>query len=233
MTTKKECKICKHKYRKQIEQKLLNGDSISSIERIYKVSRSTVRKHRDVCFKDIVEGDKEVAASMPVGNNMLEEIRDAMKYVNKIVMACDKYLQDPDNPEEYFVGPRAHDIDVVYSLPDDQRQKKASLQELISSTESKGGFIAMSSKQTFTQPTDLLIKAVDKLEKTAKLVYEQTQKQIEWEFRNQAIKDASGDKNSTITFEETIKEVTKRVTIARKESNSDELSKIAGLPEIS
>jgi hypothetical protein len=58
------------------------------------------------------------------GTNLLGEIRLLMKRMNKLYDACDEYLQHPDDPEKYDLGPKAWEIDVTYRMPDAKNPKK-------------------------------------------------------------------------------------------------------------
>jgi len=167
---------------------------------------------------------------------MLKTIQKDMDLVHKMISACDRYLTDPDNPDEYFLGARGNEIDVVYNTIDEEgkvnnQQKKASLQSLLDAVEGSDRFIVMSLSSKHSDPRDLLLKSADKFEKTAKMIMEAVQKLEENNFKNKAMRNA-GEEGGTVTFEETVKELTKRVVIASRGNENQKLAEIAELPEL-
>lgn len=59
-----------------------------------------------------VESERFVNRSI----DALGQLLRGLGKVNLLMDACDDWLRDPDNPEAYSVGPRASDVDVIYTV---------------------------------------------------------------------------------------------------------------------
>lgn len=232
---RKKCKVCKHKKVALIDKKLRNGDSVNSIHKLFGVSRNTLSYHRDNCLTTLLMEDKEVQDSL-LSDKLINQVNDQIALVQKMILACDDYLSDPEDPDKYYLGPRGDEVDIVYNEIDEETgrllpsQRKATLQELLQSVES-GSYVVRGITHKHADPRDLLLKAIAKLETTAKFIYEGSQKLIEWEYKKQAM-DKVSKEGGTISFEKQVETITERVTIAMRESNTEELSKLAELPEL-
>lgn len=69
------------------------------------------------------------------GQAVLDRLEAVRSRMQKLYDACDEYLRDPDNPDKYYLGPHADEIDVTYRTvePDTDKMitRKESLQSLI------------------------------------------------------------------------------------------------------
>lgn len=234
--TRRKCKVCNHRNLDQINQKLRNKDSISSISKLYGISRDTITKHSKQCIGALIVADKNIKELL-AGEVMIKQIQLDMKMMHKMLMACDKWMTDPENPEEYFVGERGTEIEIVYHTMDEdgepsRQRKKDTLQTLLNIIDSDGQYLRVDVNSKAADPRELLVKAATKLENTAKMIMDATQKQLEYEFKNQAMAKINKEDGVTMTVEEQVTTISKRVIIATKGSNSEELSKMAGLPKI-
>lgn len=235
MSAKKgQCKICDSKSVSTINKMLLNGDTIAKIHHLFPFARGTITKHRDTCMAGMLQkiNDKKEI----IGDSLVKQVEADIVLVHKLVRACDEWLTDPDDPSKYFLGPRGQEIDITYQETDpetgrlDKMMKKASLQEMIHAIEA-GGFVIRNITTKQADPRELLLKAIGKLEGIVKMILETTQNEIENKHKRAAIDKASKD-GSVISFEKQISQITERVTIAMKGSNSEELCKLAELPEL-
>jgi hypothetical protein len=233
----KKCIVCNHKKVAQIEAKIRNGASLNSLHKLYGMSRNVLMKHKNVCMARLIADDNDTREAL-VGDSLIQQVQDQISMIHKLVKACDDYLTDPDDPEKYFLGERGDEIEVVYRTFDEETgrtsnmQRKASLQEMITAVESTNHYIVMSLNSKHSDPRDLLLKAIGKLETTSKFIMEASQKMIEWEHKKNAMERLSKEGVTSVTFEKQIDTITERVILARKESNTEELSRIAELPEI-
>jgi len=57
------------------------------------------------------------------GSALLDRITKVMTRMQKLYDACDEYLQHPDDPNRYELGPKAWEIDVAYRIPDPKNRK--------------------------------------------------------------------------------------------------------------
>lgn len=231
---KVRCKVCDSKKVAQINQKIVNGDSIASISKIYGFARDTIKRHKKLCISPLLKqsnDEKEL-----VGDSLIKQVEADITMIHKLVRACDEWLTDPDDPSKYFLGPRGDEIDIVYMAKDEEtgREKKtpqkANLQEMIDKVE-EGGFRIMNITHKHADPRELLLKAIAKLEGIVKMILDTTMAEIENKHKRAAIEKA-GTEGGTISFEKEINQITERVIIAMKSSNTEELSKKAGLPEL-
>ncbi len=87
--------------------------------------------------------------------------------------ACDRYLQDPDDPDQYDLGPRAEDISVIYFRFDENTGKmkrdKAKLSRLLEML-SKQGVKVASWRYRHADPRELILKTQDRLQAQLELL---------------------------------------------------------------
>jgi DNA integrity scanning protein DisA with diadenylate cyclase activity len=107
-------------------------------------------------------------------------------------------------------------------------KEKANIQELLQEIESESGYVIKGYMNKQADPRELLLKALSKLEGSAKMIQEASRKMIEWEYQKKAM-DEVADKGGTMTIEQQIDRITQKVTIAIKESDTENLSRRAGL----
>lgn len=87
---------------------------------------------------------------------------------NKLLEACDRWLSDPDNPEQYAIEPRDKEIEVVYEDYSDlnerghPKRKRGTLNELLARVE-KGSVSAISVTIKGIDNRSLLIQTMSEL----------------------------------------------------------------------
>ena len=69
---------------------------------------TAVQKHKAHISALISERKEEVTTSA------LQDIKRYIQRAETLWRACDRFLRDPDNPDEYDLGPRDRDIEVIY-----------------------------------------------------------------------------------------------------------------------
>lgn len=74
-------------------------------------------------------------------NDAISQLGLGLSRVNLLMDACDEWLRDPQRPERYDIGPRADDVEVIYTVtittangPQKQKRKKT-LAELLGDVE--------------------------------------------------------------------------------------------------
>jgi len=83
--------------------------------------------------------------------------------------AADEWLTDPEQPEKYYLGSRAAEVDVVYLDFQDRtnsgepRRKRESLQTLLQRIEAPATVSVVQIRERFSDPRDYLLKSSEQL----------------------------------------------------------------------
>lgn len=111
---KNQCKVCRHPDSELINSALIGGMAVAKVaEKFTGLSSTGVHRH-------VVSHVPQMAATALAktddnrGTRIVEEVEIVLKRIRKMSDACDEYLQDPEDPEKYYLGPRADEVDVVY-----------------------------------------------------------------------------------------------------------------------
>jgi hypothetical protein len=113
-----------------------------------------VDRHKKHINKSLIKAHE--AAQVADADSTLERLRVYKERVQKMFDACDKYLSDPENPGEYDLGPRGHDITVIYTVPvgEHSETRKALLSDLLTQT----GVNVVGTNYRTPAPQDLFLK---------------------------------------------------------------------------
>lgn len=97
----------------------------------------------------------------------MEQLAAGLARVNKLMDACDAWLQDPDNPDVYDIGPRANEVTVVYWEAGDESlfRAKAPLSKLLARID-KGGILTIEAESKFADPRKLILETVQEARQT-------------------------------------------------------------------
>ena len=111
------CTVCIHPERAAIDRALVAGEAPFALARRYSsLSEPALRRHKGehlpATLVQAQQAEEEAQAL-----DVLAELRRCLERVNLLFDACDGWLRDPDHPERYDVGPRAHEVTVVYTEP--------------------------------------------------------------------------------------------------------------------
>lgn len=158
-------------HRQEIERRLANGDSLRSISKGYGISRAALTKHKETRLpqKVIKAAQKRDISD---AQEIFEIILKSVRYMEKLADSCDDYLQDPDNDDLYYMGPRAHELNVIWEevigendagFPITKKHRE-SIQDLIDRTMDQESTI-LSIKTAHTDPRALIVKAAETLTK--------------------------------------------------------------------
>jgi hypothetical protein len=159
------CTICTHPQREKIDHALLAEESFRSIAERFGVSATALLRHKEDHIPAHLAQSKE-AEEVARADNLTAELRRIMARVNLLFDACDRYLRDPENPEQYDIGPRAEDIKVTYLEPvDDDKvvRRKARLSELLPKVEQQGLMVTLIEVK-HADPRELILKTSQRLE---------------------------------------------------------------------
>ena len=159
------CSICKHEKRDEIDRAIARGVSLRHIASQFGVGYKSVERHQKCIAEALIAARKEQIYR--TARNVHDELEKTFQFVEKVTNACDKWLQDPDNPEEYTLKPRAGDIDVIYKEQTGTdadgkpayKNKRAALSELLAKVEG-GGYLVQSAETTHSDPRKLMLEAI-------------------------------------------------------------------------
>jgi len=100
---------------------------------------------------------------MKDGSLALQEVREAIERIHKMYRACDEYLEHPDKPGEYFLGPRADEILISYVETDGESQGRhtMTLQDALNRLK-KAGKTVTSWRYKHTDPRKLVLDTMSK-----------------------------------------------------------------------
>ena len=156
--------IEKHPQRDEIVKALINGVTYREIGAQYGVSSSTLSKYlrTELSRKvSLVKREQDILD----GTFVLDNAARAAKSLRKLLTACDVYLQNPDDPEAFEVGPRADDVDVVVQHYDEDDKpahaERKTLQQLINRVEKGTGGTVMEIRYTHTDPRALVVSTAN------------------------------------------------------------------------
>lgn len=233
--TKGKCKVCSSDQCGEITQRIRKKEPISQISTRYGFNRKILTRHKNECMVKMLAIDDKVKDEL-VSDTLINLVKENVAMVRKMIIACDSYMTDPDNPGQYFLGPQAHEIEMVYRQYDKKgallpNKEKCMLQDKIREIECSEQISVVSCNIKTSDPRDLLLKSAKKLEETAKMIMESTQRLIEFEAQK-ALMEQAKKKGGSVSYEKTVESMTEKVIVALKGSDTEKLSKLAGLPEL-
>lgn len=134
---KVRCLICTHPQSAEIDRALaMPGASMASVAKMFGVHWSTLgnhqKKHIPTFLAAVEQSSREVR-----GLNIKETVFCDAGIIRKSIEACDRWMTDPDNPDQHSLEPRASEIPIIYEdwTDMDERgnptRKKLDLQSLI------------------------------------------------------------------------------------------------------
>lgn len=230
----KPCVVCKHKRRATIEAALIRGQSVMSISSQYGIHRNTVTKHKNLHMTFLLAQNDDAMDKLR-GEQWLERIQKDMEMVDKMIEACDRELQDPDNPDKYFLGARSDEVFVSYQeILDDGRllptRKKASLQSLLQDiiNADQHSIHTLEIKRADTR--ELLLKAVSTLRDSFKMVYDTQKAAFEFQEKMMLMEKAreqAEKQGGSISLVEELNTFSQKIVIALDGTN--DLCKKTGL----
>lgn len=132
------CKICLHPCRQQIEHAIARRtpDTVITAEYGNAFSVATLANHRKEHIKNAIIA-AEAAIRVDRGIDVKQIVFENHEVYQKAKRACVRWLNDPDDSEEFDLDPRATEVDIVYYDLSDRDEKgkptrkKAPLQELL------------------------------------------------------------------------------------------------------
>ncbi|HET9530443.1 MAG TPA: hypothetical protein VFQ92_08835 [Blastocatellia bacterium] len=121
-----------------------------------------MRRHKSAHLPDLLAEAFKAHREARAGE-IKAEVSRMVNRVKKLLAACDDYLTDPDNPEKFYIGPRAEDVTVTYLEPgldgEKPQRRKAPLTSLIARIEHATGIDVVAWESRHSDPRDVLVKA--------------------------------------------------------------------------
>jgi len=169
------CTICQHPDRKAIDRAVLAGEPNRRIaSRFDALTEAAIRRHRADHLPTRMVKNAE-AREQAESLDLVRELQSCLDYIRKLQRACDAWLLDPDNPNEYSLAPRDTDVQVIYSVPkgDKMIRRKAKLSTLLRRVEQglPGAEIDRGETKT-ADPRTLILSASDSMRDQVRLIAE-------------------------------------------------------------
>lgn len=114
-----------HPKREQIIRDLAKGElPFRDIAKKYNLTKSALHRY----MKDaLIPRAAEIKAQeTKTGEDLLKELEAIKAKAYKMLDACDVYLEDPENPGKYYLGPQATEVKVTYKEPLEDENGKIS-----------------------------------------------------------------------------------------------------------
>jgi hypothetical protein len=164
------CRICTHKKRDQIEAAIIKGTPPGTIARQFAVANDGVRPHQK-CIADALEAGRK-ARQLRTAETIDRELEASLIYAGKLRRACDKWLTDPENPNEYTLDARTGDLNVIYEEEDGEyangetryKKKRAKLSNLLAEVTTPGRQIFGYESKT-ADPRKLILDSIETINK--------------------------------------------------------------------
>jgi hypothetical protein len=105
-----------HPERAEIDKAIVEGVTQKEISRRFGVPQPVISRYVWNSFaRTKVQAD--IARDVSHGNMVLAHMMRMLETLEKMRQSLMEYLQDPNDPSKFWVGPRATEIDVVYDAP--------------------------------------------------------------------------------------------------------------------
>lgn len=125
------CQVCSHPERAAIDKALIAATRpYRSIARQFAVSGDALLRHKaDHVTADILAAWQRERADN--GAELAGELRGWMDRLTMLSDACHDWLLDPERPDRYDLGPRAHEVMVHYEAPVDGVSRTALTEAIV------------------------------------------------------------------------------------------------------
>ena len=161
-----------HPARAAIIQDLVDGLSTKKVSEKHGVPVSAVNYFVQTRLKRALV-EAEAKQALDTGSDVRAALMATMDRVRKLYDACDEYLSDPHDPGRYELGPRAHEVMVVYYIESDEegrppRREKAPLDELLQRIGE--AVVVDSTRHAVTDPRKLILDTAVVLTKQLEVI---------------------------------------------------------------
>lgn len=170
MATGRKWTVDEHPQKARIIKALCEGkQSLRSIAAQHDINVQSVRRYLNDKLASkaaaVIKAQDDKA-----GKTLIDELLERDRRVEKLFDACERYLRDTVNPDEYDLGPRAWEIDVQYQVETEgkTRYEKAALQTIIDRMNERG-IVPIEFRYKHADPRKLLLEAANSLKGTMEL----------------------------------------------------------------
>ncbi len=132
--------VDKHPQKKAIIKDILSGLPETKIASKYDLTQKSINRYKNgKLMKMLAEiwDERNTEAS----RNLSERFEEVATMLRKQLLACEQWLQDPDEPDKYTVAPRASEVIIVTEWWDDQdrpHRRKEYLDSLLQEIRGEG-----------------------------------------------------------------------------------------------
>lgn len=196
-------------------------------------------KHKNQCITNTIVQSNKVKEL--VTKTLIENVESKITMMDKLIQGCADYLVDPEDPNKYFLGARGSEVNVVYVERREGKegekgkvnhmQKKATLQALLDVVESTDRFIVQNAQVKHSDPRDLLLKGINELKAVSKMLIDAAQTIKDNEQKNKAYAKVA-EMGGVISIEKQVQMISEKIIFAFKQTESQELTELAGLPDL-
>ncbi len=161
---RKRLEIADHPHREEILEAIIKGETYRSIQAQYKISASKISKLvREELGHKIAAAGK--AKDIMDGTFLVETAGMAADSLRKMLLACNQYLADPDDPDAFTVGPRAEEVDIVIEVRDHDgkviENRRETLQRLLDEVQVNISGEVVEVKFRHDDPRRLVVQTAD------------------------------------------------------------------------
>lgn len=157
---KRKRKIDQHPQKQEIIEALVRGDTYQEITSKYGVSKNQLSDYmRQELGRKVamVKRDEDILD----GTFVLDNAAKAAKSLRKLLESCNTYLQDPDDPDAFAVGPRAEEVDIIVQHYDEEGRptytERGTLQDFLTQIEKEKSGDVSEAKYNHADPRKLVI----------------------------------------------------------------------------
>ena len=111
---KGSCSVCQHPSVRSINRAILQGWAHARIEAEWFVGRMSITRHKARCLK-LMNSAALVKQKVRMQVDVYDEFREQLEVMKGLRDAAMEYLQDPLDGRRISLGPRAEEIDVIFS----------------------------------------------------------------------------------------------------------------------
>jgi len=156
-------KVDQHPKKDRIIRALVRGESYGKIKERYGISQAALSRYLKEKLLPRV-GKAAYEQGMRDGSLALHEVREAIERIHKMYRACDEFLEHPDKPGEYFLGPRAGEMSIVYEEVDEDgnwRTRLMTLQQVLDRLKASGKHV-ITVRYKHADPRQLVLNTMSK-----------------------------------------------------------------------
>lgn len=162
------CTICPHPQRSAIDALLAaRVKPLRAIARQFGVDRGALARHRDAHVpKFAAKAAEEI--QLADARSLIENLQVDYDRCRRLSDACDEYLEDPERPGKYYLGPRGEDVMVLLEWETTdakgktvRHRRKELLHNLVQRIEDSTGETVVNTSWKHADPRKLIIEVKD------------------------------------------------------------------------